>query len=130
MAPMAGQPFMTAESPQSDGHLIIQSMGGDPYLAAPVRLGNGGFVVRIRMRSRSTGQGQFFWASTSHPATAANRVVTFRVDHDGQWHEYQTRFNTEADLISLRLDPSTAPGEIEVDWISIHDGKLHPLRNQ
>ncbi len=111
----------------SDGQLRIRSTGGDPYLAAPVHLKQGGFVVRLRMRSRSSGHGQIFWTSTKHPGTAAERVVTFRAEHDGKWHEYQARFDTEGDLTSLRLDPSTSAGDVEVDWISVHHGELHPL---
>ncbi|MCU0961451.1 MAG: hypothetical protein MUF48_15250 [Pirellulaceae bacterium] len=109
------------------GTLRIHSTGIDPYLAAPVQLPPGGFIVRLRMRSALSGPAQLFWSSTAHPGTAAERVVTFRAQHDGQWHEYQVELDTGGDLTALRLDPGGSAGEAEVDWISIHRGGLHPL---
>ncbi len=110
-----------------DGLLSIRSSGGDPYLISGVRVPGGDFVVRIRMKLNSDGAGEYFWTSSTHPGTSAQRRVGFKLIHDGQWHEYQTAMHIEGDLTGLRLDPGTAPGEIQVDWIAIHRGGLHPL---
>lgn len=110
-----------------DGFLSIRSTGGDPYLISSVSVPQGEFVVRIRIKLNSDGPGEFFWTSSTHPGTSAQRHVGFKLVHDGQWHEYQTAMKIEGDLTGLRLDPGTAPGEIQVDWIAIHRGGLHPL---
>ncbi len=111
----------------NDGVLKIRSTGGDPYLISSVRVPGTEFVVRIRMKVDSDGSGEFFWTSTKHPGTGAERRVGFKIIHDGKWHEYQTPMRIEGDLTGLRLDPGTAPGDIEVDWIAIHPGGFHPL---
>jgi hypothetical protein len=110
-----------------DGVLTIQSLGVDPYLSAAAVAEGSEFVVRLRMRSRADGLGQLFWSSTKHAGTSAERHVSFRLIHDGQWHEYQVRMRIDGDLTRIRLDPGSAPGEVQVDWISISRGGLHPL---
>jgi len=109
------------------GFLSIRSTGGDPYLSSGVGVPGNDFVVRIRMKLKSDGPGEFFWTSSTHPGTNAQRRVGFKLIHDGQWHEYQAAMHVEGNLTGLRLDPGTAPGQIEVDWIAIHQGGLHPL---
>ncbi len=110
-----------------DGLLTIRSSGIDPYLAAPAIASGNEFIVRLRMKSQTDGAGQIFWSSTKHAGTAAERVVTFRMTHDGQWHEYDVRLVIDGDLTALRLDPGMAPGEVQIDWIAVHRGGMHPL---
>jgi hypothetical protein len=110
-----------------DGVLEIQSTGGDPYLSAAAALPGREFVVRLRMKIHTTGPGQLFWSSTTHPRTSADRQVSFRLIHDGRWHDYQVHLVIDGDLTRLRLDPGLSEGQIEVDWIAIHRGGLHPL---
>jgi hypothetical protein len=111
----------------ADGVLIIHSTGGDPYLSAAVPLQGSQFAVRLRMRSATGGNGQFFWSSSKHPGSDARRQTPFEMQHDGQWHEYTVPLEIDGDLTALRLDPGTAPGTIEVDWIAVHRGGWHPL---
>jgi len=110
-----------------DGFLTVRSSGIDPYLAASAAASGNEFVVRLRMKSQTDGAGQVFWSSTKHPGTVAERVVTFRMTHDGQWHEYDVRMVIDGDLTALRLDPGTAAGEVQIDWIAVHRGGMHPL---
>lgn len=111
----------------ADGTLQINSTGSDPYLAAPIPLPAGGFVVRLRMRSALDGVGQLFWSNTAHPGYAGERVVNFAIQADGQWHEYQVHLDTGGDLTTLRLDPGASTGKADVDWIAIHRGGFHPV---
>ena len=110
-----------------DGLLTIRSSGIDPYLAAPAAVVGSEFIVRLRMKSQTDGAGQIFWSSSKHRGTEAERVETFRLKHDGQWHEYEVRLAIDGDLTALRLDPGTAAGEVQVDWIAVHRGGMHPL---
>ncbi len=110
-----------------NGVLTIRSNGADPYLSAGVRVPGGDLLVRIRMKLNAAGPGQIFWTSTRHHGTSEPHSERFRVVHDGHWHEYEVPMHIEGDLTAIRLDPGTAPGEVEVDWIAIHHGGLHPL---
>jgi hypothetical protein len=109
------------------GVMTVRSSGIDPYLSVPAAATGSQFVVRLRMKLSTAGPGQIFWSSSRHPGTSAERHVGFRLIHDGQWHEYEVRMQIDGDLTRIRLDPGTAEGEIQIDWISIHRGGLHPL---
>lgn len=110
-----------------DGALTIRCTGHDPYLAAPAVLAGNEFIVRLRIKAQTDGGGQIFWSSTRHGGTDAERVESFRLLHDGQWHEYDVRLAIDGDLTALRLDPGSAAGEVQVDWIAVHRGGMHPL---
>jgi hypothetical protein len=110
-----------------DGLLTVRSSGNDPYLAAPAAAAGSEFIVRLRIKSQTDGAGQIFWSGTKHPGFAAERVAGFPMTHDGQWHEYDVRLAIDGDLTGLRLDPGSAPGEVQIDWIAVHRGGLHPL---
>ncbi|TVQ02225.1 MAG: hypothetical protein EA381_03795 [Planctomycetaceae bacterium] len=114
----------------TDGRLRIRASGGDPYLLAPVVADGSDFAVRLRVRAETDGKGQLFWSTRRHPGSSESRQVRFDLKHDGQWHEYLvplTLSPEDGGLTALRFDPGTAPGEIEIDRISVHRGRHHPL---
>lgn len=102
---------------QGNGHLIVNSTGQDPYLMAQRFdvVGGGAFKVHLRMKSHSSGAGMFYYNKP-----AKERTITFPAQHDGAWHEYQVKIPVEQ-LTALRLDPSTAQGRLELDWIRVED---------
>lgn len=103
-----------------EGMLRMESTGGDPFVynnQAPEA--QGALVVRFRMRSDSSGIGQFFWADAGTPRFGPTVRLDFAAVHDGQWHEYEVAFTTRGRLRQLRIDPSTAPGLIELDWVQL-----------
>lgn len=111
----------------TDGVLRIHSTGGDPYLSTPVRVDGNDLAVRLRMRLNTGGDGQLFWSSSKHQGTAEQRRSTFALHHDDKWHEYTVPLKVDGSLTALRLDPGRAAGRIDVDWIAVHRGYLHPL---
>ena len=110
-----------------DGVMRIKSTGNDPFLQSPIQTRTDAMVVRLRMRQKTGGGGQLFWASDKHQRFAKGRSVAFKLIHDGQWHEYEVPLAIDGHLTALRLDPGTAAGEIEVDWVAIYAGGLHTL---
>jgi len=103
-----------------DGAMRIESTGGDPFVhTADVPAAKGPLVVRFRMRSSSRGIGQFFWTTARQPRFGRNQRLIFKPAHDGQWHDCEVRFTAGAPLRAIRLDPSTAPGIIEIDWLRL-----------
>ncbi len=111
----------------ADGVLKITSTGADPYLAASLDAPRGGLALRARMKSSGSGIGQFFWSSSATGGCSPEDRNDFRMTHDGQWHDYQVMIHAEQPLKQLRLDPGGDAGEIEVDWIEVRSGGLHPV---
>ena len=117
------RPSGDAALERGDGTLIINSIGGDPFIhrrgdVPPVEEP---FRVRFRARSDSEGEGMLFWAVETAPNFGPHQRIEFPMHHDDAWHEYAIDVTPAAPLIALRLDPSTAPGRIEIDWIRMED---------
>jgi len=105
---------------RGEGTLRVNSEGNDPFIWTDwVPEVAGEFTIRFRMRSESKGMGQFFWADVRKPEFGPHARLDFKPAHDGEWHEYQVKFRTEAPLALIRIDPSTAPGVVEFDWIRL-----------
>lgn len=111
----------------SGGILRIRTTGSDPYLDAPLHAAGREFVVSMRLRSRADGLGQLFWSGPGDPGYTEARSIRFDIPHDDQWHELRIHLQTGATLERVRLDPGHAEGEVELDWITVHAGGLHPL---
>ncbi len=108
------------------GLLRVESSGNDPYFhRGGLDIPGGRIVVRLRMRASTRGPGQVFWTSTDGPQRDPNRSRPFAILHDGQWHECQTAIDVSGALTDLRIDPGTAPGTVEIDWIEFL--RPHPL---
>jgi arylsulfatase A-like enzyme len=126
--PVAGwQPSQDARLLLKDGMLIVESTGGDPFIFTnDVPKVQGTLVVKVRMASQSKGIAQVNWATEKERQFSPQRKVVFNPVHDGQWHEYEVRFTCDAPLFSLRLDPCSASGIVQIDWIRLFsdDGKL------
>lgn len=108
------------------GVLAIESRGQDPYLHAPVDIEGGPLKLTLRVRAQGGGAGAVYWATDKAPVSEAQRVALPLV-HDGAWREVATRFHVDGRMRTLRLDPGTAAGTIEVDWMRITRWRPHPL---
>ena len=109
------------------GTLIVQSTGQDPYfstldvpaIAQPLTL-------EFRMKSQAEGGGQLFWSTQPAPDkadTIAKNQTTFAVTHNALWHEYRVPFQPRQPLKSLRFDPCSAPGEIQIEGLRLVDAE-------
>ena len=109
--------------------LAVTSASGDPYFhSGPIPAGiDGPLIARLRLKSQSDGPGKFFWATQQSPQWSEKQSVSFEIIHDGQWHEYDVRLDMQGTLARLRIDPSTAAGEAEFDWIELYPFQWHPL---
>ena len=104
---------------KQDTHaMTVTCTGGDPFiLNRGVPRVSGKLAVRFRMRSNSTGIGQFFWITEDARRFGPRQRLDFSPAHDGHWHEYEIAFEAHGPLEALRIDPSTGPGTIEIEWI-------------
>ncbi len=99
-------------------HLV--SSGNDPILMseAPPKLGPGTYRFVLRMRSDSAGEGQVFGRPNSRgylPGTGHR----FDVEHDGEWHEYRVEMPLDHALHEIRLDPCSAKGKLDIEWMRL-----------
>lgn len=113
-----------------DGVLVITSTGGDPYIVTrDLPAGAGPYTVEFKMKSDSRGTGQVFWTTADDKGFHRDRSATFEPKHDGAWHAYAVKLPVEKALTGLRLDPSTAPGEIRLDAIKLKDKDGKAIRS-
>ena len=112
-----------------DGLLVVESTGNDPYVYFPP-LGfksAGPMLLKLSMRSDVQSGGQVFWVTDKSPNWDEDRSRAFRMNNDGQWHEYTVAIEADSNLRHIRLDPGTKPGRIDVRSISLHRRVMHPL---
>jgi arylsulfatase A-like enzyme len=100
--------------------LAVNSIGQDPFIVTnTVPEISGNLTARFRMKSASDGVGQFFWTTRTVPNFGPKQRLDFAPIHDGQWYEYEIGFAPASPLTGLRLDPSAAPGTIQIEWLRI-----------
>ncbi len=99
------------------GVLQISSSGDDPYVKdkGALQLTGGPFVVSFKIRSGSAGEAAVYYNNSSRATK-----VPFEMKHDDQWRTVQVAVPAET-LTRLRIDPSSAPGLIELDWVRVQN---------
>lgn len=109
-----------------DGYLEGKASGPDPYMN---RLGmdlNGSEWKAIIIRMKTTGgdTAQFYWTTQDSPAFAEDKVVSFPIISDGEFHEYKVELDQHPmwkgkKITAIRLDPTNgAPGAFfSIDYI-------------
>jgi len=103
-----------------DGCLVVEATGGDPYVwTQDVPDAKGPLVVAFRMKSTSRGGGTVYWSTAGQRKFDRSRSVPFQPVHDGVWHEVESALPIEGTLERLRIDPATAPGRVEFDWVRL-----------
>ena len=123
-------PSKDAAVATKDGVLVVTSTGGDPYIVTRhLPAGAGPYTVEFKMKSGSRGTGQVFWTTADDTGFHRDRSTTFEPKHDGEWHEYAVKLPVEQALTGLRLDPSTAPGEVRLDAIKLKDKDGKAIRS-
>lgn len=129
-APVAGwHPSTFCKLSVREGLLIVESTGTDPSLSIDkVPAVAGPLRIKLRMRSTSKGEGHFYWTTRKAPQFSREVRLDLGTQHDGQWHDYELRFAAATPLKGLRIDPSSAAGRIEIDWISLCRDDGSPLQ--
>jgi len=110
-----------------DGALRVRSTGNDPYFHRALDVPGGEFSLVLKARSRTAGPGAIFWTTDRSPQRGNDKLAHFEMIHDGAWHEHRVRLRAPGKLTDLRIDPGTAPGEVEIDEIRLVRETPHPL---
>ncbi len=128
--PVAGwQAGGTCELSLHADQLVISSQGGDPHLSyvLPEAVPGDSLVLTFTMASSSKGTGQLFWQEKGvRPAFHRDRSMPFEVVHDGKKHQYMLDWSVDQPVTAIRIDPSTAAGQMEISdaKLTTGDGKL------
>ena len=103
-----------------DGVLQVQCTGGDPFLhTSAVPAATGPVTVKLRIKCATRGNAQVFWATRTERRFHRSRSVSVQLTHDGQWREHTVALPARGPLPALRIDPGTAAGLVEIDWIRL-----------
>ncbi|RME87465.1 MAG: hypothetical protein D6770_09285, partial [Anaerolineae bacterium] len=109
----------------NQGLLQMTSTGDDPYFDIPLQspvLAESTPIIEIRMRVSGGKGGQVFFAPENGILSEENSLW-FELFTDGEFHTYTLDFSSLPDwtgtISEIRLDPTDAPGNIEIDYISI-----------
>jgi len=122
--PVAGwKPGGTCRLSVSEGTLVVDSSGGDPYLSFrfPDSIDDSSRTLHITMSSDSSGRGQVFWMDATSGRFTAKHSQFFEVQHDGRQHEYSVSITATKPLQAVRIDPSRGPGRIIISGIRLTD---------
>lgn len=98
-----------------EGQLKGRITGSDPYLVRPLLQVPPDQVKRVRIRLRTTvnGDGQFYWTTQASPYFAEDKVLRFRIEPDGEFHEVLLDVGAHPlwkghTITAIRLDPNSA----------------------
>lgn len=115
--PVAGWlPKGTCKLSLKERSLVVTSSGGDPHLSyqLPKPVFGKKLKLHLTMSSHSSGSGQFFWKEDGSSGFHRDRSMPFKVEHDGQPHEYVIEFSSANAVQVIRIDPSKAVGTIRL----------------
>lgn len=98
----------------SDGILRIQATGPDPFVVAQVSAPPGWKELTLWVRSDQECHAQLFWATEDTSDFAEDRSIRFNLSPSSAgWTEVKVRFQPNARLTSLRLDPDNIS---DIQW--------------
>jgi hypothetical protein len=109
----------------TDGSLVIQASGNDPYMHSPGLGFDAGLyrTIEVRMRLEHGGTGQFFFTGEDAPGILEANSVRFPVTASDGFQTYtidMSRARGWQGVINLlRFDPVDQRGRIEIDYIKI-----------
>ena len=70
--------------------------------------------MEFEMKSQSSGTGLLSWKHGGEKEYTERNETSFESIHDGLWHQYSLRMPLEGWLNTIRIRPSSGPGDIEI----------------
>ncbi len=108
------------------GSLVGRITGPDPYLVRGLVRVQGAdcSAVVFRMRVTAGHVGKFYWTTERSPAFAEDKVTSFAVKPDGQFHDYRLDLRSDPRwagqlVTAVRLDPAkgVSAADFAIDFI-------------
>ncbi len=107
----------------ANGQLVVTSMGDDPGLTFEASDINsaGPYTLTFRLQSSASGDGEIYWTTDTETSLPKGRHQTFKVTHDGQWHDLTLNLAEPKTLHALRLDPCAGKGVVRIEGLRLND---------
>ena len=116
---MLGWVAKNAKASFKDGGLKVISVGKKSFIASAKVPARGPGVLRFRMRSPKSGEGQIQWRAKGQASfPESGQVHPFSVE-GGAWQEHEVDINEKEGIVHLRLFVPQQKQPIEIDWIEI-----------
>ena len=116
---MIGWVAKNAKVSVKDGALKIAPAGKQAFLANAKVPARGPGVLRFRMRSPKTGEGQIQWRAKRQVSfPESGQVSPFSVE-GGSWQEHEVGIAEKDGIVHLRLFVPQQKQPVEIDWIEI-----------
>lgn len=113
----------------SDG-LSLNCVGSDPYLvASEVPTMREAATLRVRLKSAAGNTAEIHWQEEGATNFSRDSRVEIDIPNDNQWHVVSADITLNRPLTALRLDPSTAPGQIQIGRIELVDASGKTVRS-
>jgi len=106
----------------AEGHLKLRAKGNDPYFSAPVQGRAGTHRLTISARFKGNADIQVFWTTEASPATSEDKSIRTELrGSDKEFRPARLWFETDSPVTSLRIDPFSRGGQMEIDSIVLTD---------
>ncbi len=104
------------------GSLKVRSKGGDPYFSTKVDGRAGNHRIVISAKFKGTADIQVFWTTEADPNTSEEKSVRGELrGSDKEFRSLKLHFVTDSPVTSLRIDPMSRKGEMQIDSIVLTD---------
>ena len=115
----------------SDKILHIHATGPAPSVETNYNpnMSDGTFLMEFEMKSGSEGSGSLSWKEAGNKDYLAENSTPFESINDGQWHKYSVRMPLGKTLSSIRIQPSSGTGDIEIREIFLRTEDGYYLRD-
>ena len=77
------------------------------------------FFLKFKMKSTSDGEGCIYWKEQGEKEYSDKKSKSFAAVHDGKWHQYRVPISLTGNLSTIKIQPSTNKGEIELSNIEL-----------
>jgi len=115
--------------------LKIESNGTNPSVETVFTpsTGKGDFYLKFEMKSAAKGDGEIAWKEAGDKEYLENNVSKFETKSNNQWMQYKVKISLAKHLNTIRLQPASDIGDIEIknielltkDGYYIRDWPLH-----
>jgi len=108
-----------AKTSIKDGALKVVSIGKNSFVASAKIPARGPGVLRFRMLSPKSGEGQIQWRAKGQASfPESGQVHPFLVE-GGAWQEHEVAIDEKDGIVHLRLFVPQQKQPVEIDWIEI-----------
>lgn len=120
--PIGWVPNAQAELSLKDGGLLLKSTGNDPSISTKVDGKAGEHRLQISARFQGNADIQVFWTTVEDPAISEARSVKTQLrGSDKNFRSAKLYFSTTSPVTSLRIDPLSHEGEMQIESIILSD---------